>query len=183
MDPAILDAIYRLHHGEHWSIRKIAGHLGVSRTTVRKYRNGPVARASMPPRASKLDPFKPILRDLLERDPRAPGSVLLQHLRRLGYQGGVSILRDYLARVRPRRPARAFLRMDPQPGERFEVDWGHFGGLEYEGDRRKLYAFVLVDCTAGSCTSSSLTARASKLLCAVISMPSGRTGVSVGNLV
>lgn len=146
MDPAILEAIYRLHQGEHWSIRKIAAHLGVSRDTVRKYRNGPVARAAMAPRASKLDPFKPILRDLLEQDARAPGSVLLQHLRRLGYQGGVSILRDYLTRVRPRRPARAFLRMDPQPGERFEVDWGHFGVLDYEGDRRKLYAFALVDC-------------------------------------
>ena len=31
------------------------------------------------------------LRDLLEQGPRAPGTVLLQHLRRLGYEGGVGI--------------------------------------------------------------------------------------------
>jgi len=35
--------------------------------------------------------------------------------------------------------------MEPPPGERFEVDWGHFGVLEYAGDKRKLYAFALVE--------------------------------------
>jgi hypothetical protein len=33
--------------------------------------------------------------------------------------------------------------MEPKPGERFEVDWGHFESLDYQGDRRKLYAFAL----------------------------------------
>jgi transposase len=146
MDPAIVEAIYRLSHGEHWSIRKIARHLKVSRATVRKYRDGPVARAPQPPRGGKLDGYKQTILDLLEQDPQAAGSVILQHLRRLGYDGGVSILRDHLRRVRRRPAPRAFLRMEPLPGERFEVDWGHFGALDYEGDRRKLYAFVLVEC-------------------------------------
>jgi hypothetical protein len=35
--------------------------------------------------------------------------------------------------------------MEPPPGERFEVDWGHFGVLDYAGDKRKLYAFALVE--------------------------------------
>jgi hypothetical protein len=35
--------------------------------------------------------------------------------------------------------------MEPKPGERFEVDWGHFESLDYQGDQRKLYAFALVD--------------------------------------
>ena len=35
--------------------------------------------------------------------------------------------------------------MEPPPGERFEVDWGHFGALDYSGDKRKLYAFALVE--------------------------------------
>ena len=43
------------------------------------------------------------------------------------------------------KPSRAFLRVEPPPGERFEVDWGHFGVLEYAGDKRKLYAFALVE--------------------------------------
>jgi len=35
--------------------------------------------------------------------------------------------------------------MEPSPGERFEIDWGHFGALDYQGDQRKLYAFCLVE--------------------------------------
>jgi transposase len=35
--------------------------------------------------------------------------------------------------------------MEPAPAERFEVDWGHFGTLDYAGDKRKLYAFCLVE--------------------------------------
>jgi len=36
--------------------------------------------------------------------------------------------------------------MEPIAGERCEVDWGHFGALDYAGDKRKLYAFALVEC-------------------------------------
>ena len=50
-----------------------------------------------------------------------------------------SLLRQYLRRVRAARSApRAFVRMEPAPGERFEIDWGHFGSLDYQGDKRKL---------------------------------------------
>ncbi|MEJ2189739.1 MAG: helix-turn-helix domain-containing protein [Acidobacteriota bacterium] len=73
MDAALIEAIYRLSHGEHWSIRRIARHLGVSRDTVHKYRDGPVPRAPLPARPSKLDAFKETIRDLLEQDPQAPG--------------------------------------------------------------------------------------------------------------
>jgi len=38
------------------------------------------------------------------------------------------------------------VRMKPGPGERFEVDWGHFGALVYGRDPRKLCAFCLVEC-------------------------------------
>ena len=39
--------------------------------------------------------------------------------------------------------------MEPIAGERLEVDWGHFGALDYAGDQRKLYAFALVECQIG----------------------------------
>jgi len=35
--------------------------------------------------------------------------------------------------------------MEPPPGERFEIDWGHFGALDYQGDKRKLNAFCLIE--------------------------------------
>jgi len=46
---------------------------------------------------------------------------------------------------------RAFVRVEPSPGERFEVDWGHFGVLDYFGDKRKLYAFA----TSSNATANS----------------------------
>jgi hypothetical protein len=56
------------------------------------------------------------------------------------------ILREYLHTVRPQpKPGRAFLQMEPPAGERFEVDWGHLGVLDYVQDTRKLYACALVE--------------------------------------
>jgi hypothetical protein len=36
--------------------------------------------------------------------------------------------------------------VEPAAGERFDIDWGHFGALPYNGAPRKLYAFCLVEC-------------------------------------
>src|SRR5262249_39297204 len=84
--------------------------------------------------------------DGLEKDPSVTAAVVEQQLRPLGYAGGSSILQEYVRKVRPQLVAkRAFVRMEPIAGQRFEVDWGHFGTLDYSGDQRKLYAFALVD--------------------------------------
>ncbi len=141
-----INEIHRLAGGEHWSIRRIARQLHMDTRTVKKYLDSPVPAAIRRPRPSKLDPFKPLLAELLQQDPRAPGVVILQRLEAAGYSGGHSILREYLHRVRvsPGAP-RAFVRMEPAAGQRFEIDWGHFGALDYQGDKRKLYAFCLIE--------------------------------------
>ena len=73
--------------------------------------------------------------------------VITQRLRPLGFDGGLSILKEYLHSVRVNSQAkRAYVRMEPGPGERFEIDWGHFGALSYQNHTRKLYAFCLVEC-------------------------------------
>jgi transposase len=64
----------------------------------------------------------------------------------LGYQGGLTILKNYLRSVRARASKRAYVRVESLPGERFEIDWGHFGSLDYEGHQRKLYAFSVIEC-------------------------------------
>ncbi len=141
-----INEIHRLYHGEHWSLRKIARHLHLARKTLRKYLHSPVQATARRQRTSKLDPFKSTVASLLEQDPSASAVVILQRLRPLGYEGGITILRAYVSQLRgPLHPPRAFVRMEPSPGERFEVDWGHFGALDYQGDKRKLYAFCLVE--------------------------------------
>jgi transposase len=141
-----LNDLHRLYWSERWPIRKIERHLCMGWHTIRKYLDAPAQSPARRQRISKLDPFKTTITEWLEKDPTVRGTVIEQRLRPLGYNGGHSILRKYLEKVRPQtRPARAFVRVEPAPGERFEVDWGHFGALDYSGDKRKLYAFAMVE--------------------------------------
>ena len=96
------------------------------------------------PRTSKLDPFKPTIRQLLEKHPHSAVQVL-QRLREEGYDGGLTIIKDYLAIVRPRR-APAFLTLAFAPGECAQVDWGHYGSVNVANTRRRLSFFVMVLC-------------------------------------
>ena len=148
MDPARINDIYRLHHDEKWSVRRIARELHVARKSIRKYLRSPSAvPAARKPRKTKLDSFKPLIRELVEKDPEASSVVIFDRLRPLGYEGQITILRNYLKTVRQVvRPPRAFVRVESSPGDRFEIDWGYFGSLEYDGDKRKLYAFCLIEC-------------------------------------
>jgi transposase len=146
LDPGQLEAIYRLRWLEKWPIRKIARQLHCSRKTVQKYLKSPAAQPVRRPRASRLDPFKETIAEFLQQDPTVSAAVIQQRLVPLGYQGGHSILRAYVRSVRPKHsPRRAFLRVESPPGDRCEVDWGHFGVLDYQGDQRKLYGFCLVE--------------------------------------
>src|SRR3954447_5732408 len=134
-----INDLHRLYWSEHWPIRKIERHLRMSWRTIKKYLNAPAQEPAQRQRESKLDPFKTTIAEWLEKDPSVTAAVIEQKLRPLGYRGGHTILRDYVHTTRPQlKPNRAFLRMEPPPGERFEVDWGHFGVLDYTGDKRKL---------------------------------------------
>jgi transposase len=142
-----INTIHRLHFAERWSMRKIARHLHIGRRTISQYLATPARTAAPRQRASKLDPFKATIAELLEQDAEASAVVIAQRLRPLGFDGGLSILKQYLHSMRVSTQAkRAYVRMEPGPGERFEVDWGHFGALSYQGHTRKLYAFCLVEC-------------------------------------
>ena len=137
--------IHRFAGGEHWSARRIARKLHLAARSVKKYLATLVPLPVHRPRSSKLDAFKPLTTELLEQDPHAPGVVILQHLRAADYAGGHTILGKYLQRVRPSRSTpRGFVRMEPGPGERFEIGRGHFDTLDYQGDKRQLYAFCLI---------------------------------------
>jgi transposase len=114
---------------------------------VAKYIETPAPPLTRRDRASKLDAFKPAINEFLERDATAPATVILERLRTLGFEGGITIVKDYVQALRTEaKNRRAYVRMEPGPGERFEVDWGHFGALLYKGTPRKLYAFCLVEC-------------------------------------
>ena len=101
-------------------------------------------RCSTVPRPSKLDPYKPLIRQWLEHYPYS-GTQIFQRLGDAGYTGGISIVREYVQKVRP-KTAPAFLTLHFEPGECAQVDWGHYGSVNVGNTRRQLSFFVLVLC-------------------------------------
>jgi transposase len=147
-DPKTIEAIYRMSHEQKLSGREIARQLHVTRRTIRKYLEDPLAKAAVKKtRRSKLDSFKPLIRELLEQWPRASSVVIGQHIRPLGFDGSRTILQEYVATLRQiRKPNRVYVRVESSPGDCFQIDWGHFGSIDYQKDKRKLYAFCCVEC-------------------------------------
>jgi transposase len=116
--------IRRMREVDGLSIHEIVRRTGHDRNTVRRAlrREGP-PRYERPPRPSKLDPFKDEIQRLLQEDPRLPGRRVRELIEALGYDGGKTILDDYLREVRPlyeRR--RTYQRTLYRPGELLQFD-------------------------------------------------------------
>jgi transposase len=73
-------------------------------------------------RGSVLDPYRPLVDQWL-----AEGVwnavVIWRELQAQSYTGGISILRDYLHPKRARRPGRATVRFETEPGRPLQSDW------------------------------------------------------------
>jgi len=130
-----------------WSDRKIARHLRVDRTTVKKYANDPLVRTKKPPpRGSILQPYGHLIDQWLDQDPRVSAPVVLQRLAQKGFSGKITVVRDRLRQLRGANKTRqAFMRVEPDPAEQMQIDWGHFGSLTYANSSRKLYALAVVE--------------------------------------
>ena len=127
---------------KHLGVRQVARDLGLNVKTVRRWRARPYAPRAAGPRASKLDPFKGRIVGWLDAHPLSAQQVF-QRLCEAGYDGGVSIVKDYVRRIRP-RPREAFLTLAFAPGEVAQVDWGEWGSLAVGETRRRLSFFVMV---------------------------------------
>jgi transposase len=117
--------VHRLHEREGRSKTAIARRLSMSRNTVDR-----LLRLEDPPRyerrakGSLLDPFKADIAEMLDDDPEASATVILDHLQARGYEGRITILKDYLKDERPRYLARrSFQRTSYVPGEIGQFDW------------------------------------------------------------
>jgi transposase len=124
----------------------IASRLGMSRTTViRLFELPEPPRYQRSARGSMLDPFKDAMAAMLDEDPNVPSTVVLEHLRRQGYGGGRTILKDHLQKVRPHfKAARAYQRTTYLPGEVGQADWWHTGSQVPVGRGRTREAFGYV---------------------------------------
>ncbi len=132
-------------HQQGLKIRQIARQVQHHPHTVAKWLAEPRYRARhLTARASKLDPYKAQIRRWLAAHPYS-AQQLFQRLREVGFDGGYTIVKSYVAEVRPRRVP-AFLTLSFAPGECAQIDWGEYGTVSVGETRRKLSFFVMVLC-------------------------------------
>lgn len=140
--------VFEIHRLKNLGLKntQIAQDLGINRDTVSLYLKEPQRPPALRKRASMLDPFKPFIDGILEEHPGVPGTVIRLRLRERGYTGGITILTDYLRnKKRGSSPHKAYLRFESDPGRQMQIDWGHFGVLEYGKAKRRLSAFVIIE--------------------------------------
>ena len=138
--------VRRLHDVEGMSKAAIAAKLSMSRNTVARL----VALAE-PPKyervraGSQLDPFAEQIAAMLAEDPKVPATVITERLRRFGFAGSVTIVKDHVRRVRPQFvAAHNFQRTSYLPGELAQTDWWHTGVHLPVGRSQTREAFGLV---------------------------------------
>ncbi len=133
-------------YAECGTIRETARRLRHSVNTVRKVLRGqagkPKAPRTKPRRPSKLDPFRAVIKRLVLED-ELTAVLILEEIRELGYEGGYSILKDCVSRVRPSSASRPTTVLEHPPGAEGQVDWSPYrvwlGGVEHV-----VHAFSLV---------------------------------------
>jgi transposase len=151
-------AIRRDSRVEGLSVRALAARYGVHRRTVREALSGawPAPRKRLPPRRSRLDPFKPAVDEMLRADLDAPRKQ--RHTARRIFDRLVgehemegvsySTVCDYVAWRRRqirvaagRGPEQVFIPQTHRPGQDAEVDFGEVW-VRLAGVSTKCYLFV-----------------------------------------
>jgi len=132
------------------SQRRIAKTLAVDRKTVAKIiaeheqarRGAPLEKRK--PRKSLLDPFQDHIAQLLERYPEITAVRMLEELRRLGFTGAYTIVRDRLRQLR-RRPRLLIRRFETPAGLQAQMDYSPYDiDFTAEGKRRvNAFSYVL----------------------------------------
>jgi transposase len=122
------------------AIREIARQLGCSGNTVKRYLKATDASRYGPRQArpTKIDPFKAYVRERIEaaRPHWIPAVVLYREIGELGYAGGLTQLKMFIA-PHKRIEAEAVTRFETPPGQQMQADFTHV-----RRGREPLLAFV-----------------------------------------
>jgi transposase len=142
IDYRIWSRMQELHEQNKLNAAQIARELGLTPRTVRTWLGQPYRRRNTARRRSKLDPFKGRIMGWLQQHGYSAVQIL-DLLRQEGFDGGITIVKDYIGQVRPSHNE-AFLSLSFAPGECAQVDWGSWEMIEVGNTRRRLSFFVMV---------------------------------------
>ena len=133
------------------SIRKIARELGLARNTVSKVvnqvqaqREGDGDQSLSRRRVRKLDHYESFLQELVARYPELTAVRLWEELRKQGFTGGYTMVRQRLAELRPGSSPHPVLRFETAPGAQAQMDYSTYDINFTREGRRRVYAFSYV---------------------------------------
>jgi transposase len=146
----LYNRVRRACHVDGMSKSEAARVFGIDRKTVAKilkHSVPPGYRRARPPARPKLDPFIPVIDQILEDDrsqlkkQRHTAKRIYERLRdEHGFTGGITIVTDYV-REKKRRSREVFVPLAHPPGQA-QVDFGEAVGV-IGGVRRKLHYFAM----------------------------------------
>jgi transposase len=138
----------REHFVRGVSINELIRRTGLARNTIRTaLRSEEPPTFHCPERPSKLDAFKDEIHELLRKDPKLPGVRVRELIEPLGFDGGKTIVDDYLREVRPLFLAqRTFQRTVYCPGEICQWDLWEPSHPVPVGHGQLRRAYVVIAC-------------------------------------
>ena len=122
-------------HGQGWSIRRLHREINISRKRIRRIlESNSVLRDTthcdeIKPknrRPSKLDPYKEFIVELLEKYSNITGQRVYEYLKDKGYEGEITIVRDYLKSIRQVGSKTPVRLVETDPGQRAAHDWSDY---------------------------------------------------------
>lgn len=142
---------------ERINLAELERRCGISRGKLRRLkRNGfqdlPRATRGSKHKTTKLSGYTGMIDALLKQGIKN-SSVILERLRQAGFEGGATIVKEYIAAHKHLIPAKR-QQVAPQgnrgrryttaPGEAFQMDWGFTDVLDYDGRSFRVACFTMI---------------------------------------
>lgn len=132
-DPQLENNIISLHI-RGWSIRRLSNEFRISRERVRRILNSNALERSTTgackskkpgKQGSKLDAYKELIKETLEKyiDPPPTNQRIFEIIKQKGFDGGITILSNYLKQIRGKQTHQPIICVETNPGQRAAHDW------------------------------------------------------------
>lgn len=128
--------LLREYLAEGLSKTELAEKLGISRATIyhwigtgqldRDLDDERVRYKPRPPVERKIDPYRDVIQSRLEKFPKLSAVRLFEEIRKAGYTGGYTLVKNFVRSIRPSPRAEPVQRFETPPGHQAQVDFAQF---------------------------------------------------------
>jgi len=144
-------------HARGWSVRRLSSEFRISRGRIRrilqrntyKRMTGKTYRSKPGKQGSKLDLHKAYIKEILEsyKTPPPTNQRIFELIKQKGYDGGITILRNYLSQVRGKQTHDPVVCVETLPGQRGAHDWSEeYIMFTSTGKKEKVIFFSFILC-------------------------------------